>query len=556
MNQKRKIIAAVILFILGVGLVATSYLIQQGTLTVGSKASSNGIAIVFNSTEQFGEVNQSLGIIIPDATNQAVVQDAITSFGGKQMYVKINAPSQDIIRLQTFNQLLQAGFKPYLTLADYSQMDAVLQQLSLSYTNETVIELADITKLDAAATQTLLTSYPFVKFHAAQLAIWPRDRVVEILGKVQPPTLDAVSFTMEVLDGEDVFGDVYLAFMTIFDAAKDVAGNSGININYPEGSALSLSNINIPATTSQNQARIYGEISSTIVASVQAQAEDEGTAPIRYVIAGDITTMTPQHKIILQKYAEFMNAKPQIVWPYAIPQNGDPWYNPFISESNTKPIIGVIGYKNNGFMGIMYNASGDVVTGDLPGDISFAGYQGYSNVRGVGNPITDGSITFQPYETVVFYSAGFISDSPIPTAPQGSPTIQPTSNPNATPTVVPSGQPTTNPSVGPSPTGVAIPTTTGAPSLTTAPTITPTRIPSPTPTAVPTATVVPSSTPTATPLPTATSVPTPTFTPTLTQIPATATPPTVLTVNDQPPGLTPWVFILIPFGFILLGLVL
>lgn len=134
----------------------------------------------------------------------------------------------------------------------------------------------------------------------------------------------------------------------------------------------------------------------------------------------------------------------------------------------------------------------------------------------------------------------------------------PTNSPNDTPTDTPTNTPTVPPDSTPTDTPVNTPTDTPTNSPTHTPTKTHTPVP---PTETPTAT--PTSTPTKTPTP----VPTEMLTPTITPIPPTpttvviaqaptATPVQELTVNEQPPGITPWTLILIPIGLLLLGLLL
>ncbi len=145
------------------------------------------------------------------------------------------------------------------------------------------------------------------------------------------------------------------------------------------------------------------------------------------------------------------------------------------------------------------------------------------------------------------------TETPIPTqTPTGVPTNTPTNTP--IPTQTPTG--TLTPSV--TPTITLTPTATNTPTVTLTPTNTPV------PTETPTPTVTPTSTPTSTPAPTATQGPQPTYAPQPTYTPQptyiaqipTNTPPTQLKVNNQSPGSTPWMVILIPIGLILAGLLL
>ncbi len=149
----------------------------------------------------------------------------------------------------------------------------------------------------------------------------------------------------------------------------------------------------------------------------------------------------------------------------------------------------------------------------------------------------------------------------------------PSNTPIATNTPNPSEPTLTPTSTIAQPSNTLTPTNTPLPTNTYTPTPTKTLTPTPTITLTPTATVTPTSTntptPSNTPTPTVTPTPQPTFTPypTYTIIPTYTpqptqlaqnnnSPPQNLTVNEQPPGITPWAFIAVPLGLILIGLLL
>jgi len=122
--------------------------------------------------------------------------------------------------------------------------------------------------------------------------------------------------------------------------------------------------------------------------------------------------------------------------------------------------------------------------------------------------------------------------------------------PTNTPTIIDTQTPTPTGSLTPTVTGTLTPTVTQTPTET--PTETPTTTPTQTPTPTPTLTETP--TPTPSPVPTSTNTPTPTDTPVPT--PTNTQTQNNLTVQGQPPGITPWTFILVPIGLLLLGLFL
>jgi len=230
-----------------------------------------------------------------------------------------------------------------------------------------------------------------------------------------------------------------------------------------------------------------------------------------------------------------------MVWPWANTANGDPWYNSFLTRSNTDPIMGIIGIKEGKYLGIMFNSRDMTSTAKLPSSIDFAAYKTFSNIKGDGDYINGSNeITFEPFETVVFYTTDVTPPTITPTTtPQ--PTTQTT--PSVTPSPTPTGGATTT---TPSPTGTVI-TPTGILTHT----LTPTQIPTVTLTTTPAPTKIPPPTET----PTLTNTPIPP-TPTMTPSPPTSTPVKHLTIDNQPPGMTPWSLILVPIGILLLGLLL
>lgn len=154
-------------------------------------------------------------------------------------------------------------------------------------------------------------------------------------------------------------------------------------------------------------------------------------------------------------------------------------------------------------------------------------------------------------EALVYYTGACALPTPTFTiAPSATaiPTETPTVPPE--PTITPTG--TLTPS--PLPTETPIPTETPTPTITLTPTLTST--PAPTNTPVPTNTPLP--TPTQGPQPTYAQQPTYTPQPTyIAQVqPTSPLPPQNLTVNEQPPGITPWLLVLVPIGLILVGFLL
>ncbi len=421
-----KIILTFIFFGLGIlffALGVQRYQVLTSTRAVGGES----IDITFKTTGNYGQLDQSFGVIVPIDNNQ-LVNEIDTKFKNSGIFIKLVNPTTLTIENTNFDKLAKSGFKFYLAFEDYTNIQNVLTKFYASYENEVVVELTKVANLDAAETDGLLTENPNIKFHAPYMDLWPTDRnkVKEIFAILSPPKLDALSIHTFVLTPSDsILTDVHLMFDTFFDASKDI-GN--VDINYPPGSKISLSNIETleGGDASVEQARRFGIISSAMGASIIAQDRDTN-APIRYIIAGDVSKMAAAEKNILVAYSEFIKKKPSIIWPNAIPTNGN-------MLKDIEPIVGIIGIENNNYIGILTNVTNSTITANLP-DFDSSGYISYSNLLGPGDHITPANtIILQAFETVAFYKSpgpealriGDTSQTPTPTLPGGGATPFPT----------------------------------------------------------------------------------------------------------------------------------
>jgi len=432
-QHKIKILLSFVLF--AAGIVFFSLAVQKyQVLTQSRAAGGDRIDIVFSPSEKHGKVEQSYGLILTNLTNDTEVTELISLYKNKNVFLKINNPTPETISTANFAKLSSEGFKWAFTFPDYTTIDNVLDAYYATYDGVVIVELTDLSKVNKQSTEALLAVYPDMKFQAANFAEWPREPVKQLTEMIPAGTLDSVSFRAVGDANQPVFDDIKLWFATFYDASNDEPGMTNISINWPANSKLALSNIEITGHTLQEQARRYGFISSAIVSSVQTQNKS-GKAAIKYITAGEYSPMSAEEKRIIALFAEFIKRQPEIVWPYAIPQNGDPWYNTVFDKSNTEPLIGVIGLEGTSYMGIILNSKNESVVAELPSGIDLSTYSAYSNQRGFGDHIGDDrTITFQPYETVVFYTG----TAPIPTlTPSTSPTAGgPTTPPNV-PTLPP-----------------------------------------------------------------------------------------------------------------------
>jgi hypothetical protein len=383
----------------GLGILFFALSIQKYQISTSTRADTSAtITVNYTDSTNFGVLDQSFGIIVP-IENTELVTEIDTKFKNTGIFIKIVNPTVDTITNANFVKLANSGFKFYFSFDAYTNMQSVLTKFKEAHINEVVVELTTLDNLDAAETDNLLTVNPTIKFHAPYMDFWPTDRndVRAILDVVSPPKLDAISIhTFVMTPSNAIIDDVQLMFDTFFDASKDI-GN--VDINYPANSKISLSNIETleNGDAAAEQARRFGIITGAMGSSIVSQTADNN-APIRYIIAGDVSKMATTEKNMLVAYAEFIKSKPKIVWPNAIPTNGN-------MLKDTQPIVGIVGNAQNS-SGIFTNVKNETVIVELPSGINVANYKTYSNLRGGGNAIdSNRKITLQPYETVSFFLA-------------------------------------------------------------------------------------------------------------------------------------------------------
>lgn len=391
------------------------------TLSLKSKTVFSASEITIKPNENHGLVNQSLGITVPINNIGQYKNEFVSLFKGLNVYIKILNPTQTFYDQQEFIDLSNNGFNWYLGSTSYESADQSLAGFfAKSVNSQPVVEIIGYSTFDAQKTKDLKNKYPTAKIHAASWLFWPREQVRDTLQAVQPPTLEAISFRTQEDTSDTLFGDIHLMFDTMYDASQDISGGS-VKINYPPNTVLSLSGIRTAGSSDQEIARRAGIISGAIISSVQSQ-DRAGKAPIRYIIAGDISSMNDQEKILLRHFANFINLKPQISWPLAISQNGSIW-------RNNEPVVGVVGKANDKFYMFIINAKTDGqqnIKIDDPADLSE--YKYFSTTRGEGSLTGIGgkNIALQATETMVIYHPS--QYSPPTTPPQATQTPTPTTD--------------------------------------------------------------------------------------------------------------------------------
>lgn len=435
MSKTDKIKLLISIFLFGLGIIFASLAIQNYQVRTDTQAGGgNSIDIDLSAQEQYGAITQNFGILLPDITNTELVNDIDSRYKvvnvaseSASMLIKLTNPTVETIQHPNFQKLQSSGFRWYFAFTTFTDVAPVLAEYYETNTREVVVEITNYDNFDVTQIDSLLTTYPQVKIHAAEFTFWPREQVKELLTKVQPPKLNAVSFKTVVNGDASIKDDVLLMFDTFWDASKDVGGNSGIEINYPANSKLALSDIQTKAggVAAQEQARRLGIITSAMTSALQAPSADE--APINYIIAGDYSKMTTLERTAVLGYAHFMQQSPQVIWPQLSPTNGS-------VMRGVDPLVGTVAFKNNSYYAIFTNITGDPVTINMPENIDFNGYVTYSDQKGAGDMVTtENTIVLQGYETVYVFPSngawGLLTQAGL--SPQPG-TITPTGQANAT----------------------------------------------------------------------------------------------------------------------------
>ena len=412
------------IFFFTFGVLFFSLAIQKYQVLTRSQAASESVDIVMSPNEKFGTSEQLFGVIVQDITNIATVNELSTLYKNKNFQIQLVDPTPEIIQSQNFSRLSQEGFVWYLSFTDYTKMESALQAYYAIYDNAVTAELRTHDAFNKNTTEDILNQYPKVRFHTSHFAFWPRDLVRNTVQQLLPPKLDAISmYTLVDAGMHDVFQDIFTKSATFYDASKDISGDSSTKINWPANSKLSLADIQTLDASVKEQARRFGIISSAFVVYVQTKGQSDD-ASMKYITAGTFENLSSDEKKVLSLFSNYIYLGYDMVWPWADTSNGDPWYNGVLPRSNTDPIMGIIGFKNGKYLGIMFNSRNMTSTASLPDSLDFVGYKSFSNIKGDGDFINgDNQIVFEPYETVVFYS----DDIALPTiTPTGvSPTFPP-----------------------------------------------------------------------------------------------------------------------------------
>ncbi len=407
--------------------------ILAAALTLSKIARADeSVDIEIDYNDPHGKLNQSLGITLPSNNLATYTTNLLTYFKDKNFYIRLVSPQSSVFDTPEFTQLTNNGFKWYLSVNSLNEVESMLAKYFLKTDKEVVVELRTHANFNAQRIKDLKAQFPKARFHSSHFVFWPREQVKEVFSQVQSPNLEAVSFTTQEDTNVELFDDIKLMFATLYDASMDISGGS-VKINYPANATLSLADIRTASQADQEIARRAGIISGAIISSVQSQ-NLSGKAPLRYVIAGKIIEINEKELTLLSHFATFSKLNPDIVWPYAIKENGDPWDNDFFDKSNTKPVVGVGGKVGDKLYMFFSNTSTKNTTIEINGNYNLSDYKVYSTTTGDIASINNKTYSLRSYETIVLYHP---TNYQPPQPPQATQTPTPTTTPGNNPTLTP-----------------------------------------------------------------------------------------------------------------------
>lgn len=380
----------------------------------------HAVDLHYEINKTYGTLQQIAVIEVPG--DGSLAQEIYTLFATSKPYFKVVNPSSLFLDSPSFLIYESAAGGWYLTLPTENSTLGIISNFLSKTSHPVVVEL---NSYNTSFIQNIKSQFPSIKIHAGHYPFWPREDVKAAFAQTPPPTMEAVSIWFEETSS-DMFDTVKLLFDTMFDASNDIPGTSGVKINYPANSFLALSDIK-PKFSEELKKTAFrlGVAGGAAVSFVQTQ-EKSKKAPIKYVGLGQYSTMSSTSRTIVARYARFLSLTPQVIWPMSMAGNGNPYDNDFFAESNSKPIMGIIGVISGKPEGVIVNASNKTTSVKLPGDIGII--KAYSSLT--GDFTFSSSFQMSPYETIIFGAT--ISNSDTASPPLITPPIKQPTKPQPT----------------------------------------------------------------------------------------------------------------------------
>ncbi|MBF0407546.1 MAG: hypothetical protein HQM10_09330 [Candidatus Riflebacteria bacterium] len=370
--------------------------------------------VSISSKKEYGKINLALGIEL-DSSSAPDLNNAVSLFPNGGISIALRNPSPAVIRSSDFASMNSKGFRWWFRFSDTAQAQATLAECAKIANLQVIVEISR-DKLSRDSLQTLKQQFPFASILANGGTGWDRNRAKNAFKDLPVPAMSGYIFNLnEAPENGEIFGDAKALFDIYFDAAGDIKGNSGISVNYPSGSALGVAFSTKGNDPKTRIALLAASITGACIVNVANQK-----APIKYFLH-QAKSATSFEKQLVVSLAGLLSQKHSIVWPMAIKQNGDPWDNTFFkSESNAKPLVGLVAKTSGAYFLMLANTSPDNVNLKIP--VNLANYTILSSARGTSKiPAGQGSrISFLPHETMIISS-----DIPVTPVP---PTIASPSN--------------------------------------------------------------------------------------------------------------------------------
>ncbi len=377
------------------------------TNTPATPNNTNAFPLKFNNNPARDNTDVLVGVEIADINNKAEIDEIIQYFQGLPLFIKLKRPQNTAIQSIQFDNLIKAGFIFYISQADYGGLNSFAASYHQQYPNagsSLILELDNAGSLNPGETSKLLSTYPNIRFIAANFGAGDYAGIQKLVDSIPFKTLHAVSYTYPGSSNTDVYGtDFFTANATFFDTA-----DKSFIVKYPtdqfpnENVMNAISQINTPNnSTEQNEARRFGIIAIALF----NYAQENGQHGIKYLNMGVFSSFRPHMKSMAQFVAELTKRKMRVFWPNTSTGNGDPWQNNGVLDPSTKPVVGIAADNNTDGVAYFFangSASNQSLSLAYPPGTTLPSFTRVSNIRGVETNIgiQNDRVDLGPYEVV------------------------------------------------------------------------------------------------------------------------------------------------------------
>ncbi|NLI79810.1 MAG: hypothetical protein GX442_25620 [Candidatus Riflebacteria bacterium] len=376
--------------------------------------------VTIASNGSFGPVTLAVGIEV--GNGQTLSEQTIEAlFPNGRAWLAVKDPLPALLGTAAFQKCQERKFGWWFRVRGTGDAQAILAAYYAKHAGKVVVDIA-ADGCDPASLGRLKEAFPQALLLVDGGEWWDRGRARDIFHSYDVKAMGAYMWGL-VADklGDEVFGGCKTVFDTMFDAVADIKGTSGIKVDAPAGGALCF---HWQGSSSQAALRCVSLAGALAGAAISNVAQQKKRLPLRLFLHGTRGASAAEMKITAA-FNELLLQEHTLIWPMAIPQNGDPWDNPFFqNESNAKPILGLVAKTAKGQFLFLANASRQGNTARLPGPID--GYRFYSSTKGAGQFGQDqgARLAFGPLEVIIAspdLSGGEAPPGEPPAAGPGSP---------------------------------------------------------------------------------------------------------------------------------------